>query len=156
MSFEKILNYGIAAMCILILVLWIFKCECGCWRGCVCSEGMCCCSSMSHRIIMSADGAVPEGFRVNKSRSVTLYQVGWCGVCKGFRPEWEKIKSNLASTGIAFSEINGDKARDPSIKSYPTIVMIDEWGNRHQLVGARPAEAVQRWITAPVPDQYLH
>ena len=62
--------------------------------------------------------------------TLTLYYAPWCGHCKRFMPEWEKVESALKARGdIIVRKVNGDENPEElkanKIQGFPTIVMSD-------------------------------
>jgi Thioredoxin len=84
--------------------------------------------------------------RINDTRRVYLHSVSWCGYCKAFKPMWEQLKSQ--NPDVAFEEIDGDVTKDPLVTSYPTIIMLDERGQRHVYTAQRTISQLTEWIRA--------
>jgi len=85
----------------------------------------------------------------NKFRTVTLHWVQWCGYCKIMMPIWLKIKSEVPPRFV-MHEVNGDEYPTPGINFFPTIVMIDEYGKRHQYKGPADYKRLVNWLLIPV------
>ena len=88
--------------------------------------------------------------QLNIRRRVTLHHTKWCGYCKRLKPTWNRLKKDLAGTGIEFIESDEDVAKTPGVKSYPTIRMLDENGNVHQFAqDVRTYETLRAWMLSP-------
>ena len=87
--------------------------------------------------------------RLNPRRKVMLHHTPWCGYCKRLMPIWNVVKKDLRDTNIEFNEINEDIAKTEGIKTYPTIVMIDEYGHRHVYENIRTVEDIKNWVLSP-------
>jgi thiol-disulfide isomerase/thioredoxin len=94
--------------------------------------------------------------RINNTRRIYLHYTNWCGYCKKMKPVWEQVKSVLADTALEFHEIDEDVAKTPGVNGYPTILMIDENGFRHQYPGPSDFEQLRAWCVAPAPPQSTH
>lgn len=91
--------------------------------------------------------------QINNTRRVYLHYTNWCGFCKKMKPIWAQVKGTLAETALEFYEIDEDVAKTPGVNSYPTILMIDENGFRHQYPGAYDFEQLRSWCVMPKPPQ---
>lgn len=94
--------------------------------------------------------------KINNTRRVYLHYTNWCGFCKKMKPIWAQVKETLAETAVEFYEIDEDVAKTPGVNSYPTILMIDENGFRHQYPGAYNFEQLRSWCVSPDPPQKTH
>jgi len=94
--------------------------------------------------------------RINNIRRVYLHYTNWCGYCKQMKPIWGSVKTALEDTGIEFYEIDEDVAKTPGVNGYPTILMIDENGFRHQYPGHIDFEKLRAWCVEPTPPQTVH
>jgi thiol-disulfide isomerase/thioredoxin len=62
--------------------------------------------------------------------TLTLYYAPWCGHCKRFMPEWEKVEAALKGRGdIIVRRVNGDESPEEmkanKVTGFPTIIMSD-------------------------------
>lgn len=94
--------------------------------------------------------------RINNTRRIYLHYTNWCGFCKRMKPIWESVKSTLTDTTLEFYEIDEDVAKTPGVNGYPTILMIDENGFRHQYPGEPDFEKLRAWCIEPIPPQTVH
>lgn len=90
-----------------------------------------------------------ETTRINGKRQVYFHHTSWCHFCNDFRPTWEQLKSEMVGTDVVFTELDEDKAKTPGVKSYPTIILLDETGRRYLYSGMRTVPDLKRWILAP-------
>jgi thiol-disulfide isomerase/thioredoxin len=87
---------------------------------------------------------------MNNTRRVTLHYTNWCGYCKKMKPVWDQVKKASAGSGIIFSEVDEDIAKTPGVNGYPTIIMLDERGQRSKYIGQADFATLRNWIVAPV------
>lgn len=91
-------------------------------------------------------------FRVEKygsgARVVTLHYTSWCGHCARMKPVWAQVRAACKGRGIVFVESDEEKNRTPGIDSYPTIVMINEYGVREQYQSGPDFDQLHKWVTA--------
>jgi thiol-disulfide isomerase/thioredoxin len=94
---------------------------------------------------------VSESFvdRINNTRRVYLHYTNWCGFCTKMKPVWAQVKETLAESAIEFYEVDEDVAKTPGVNGYPTILMIDENGYRHQYPGGSDFTTLREWCVAP-------
>ncbi|QKF94309.1 thioredoxin [Fadolivirus algeromassiliense] len=78
---------------------------------------------------------------------VILYFADWCGHCKKFKPEWNKLKIELKNMNISFAEYKDgtDDAviQSAGIRGFPTI-RID--GKEYN--GDRSIDAILSYLTS--------
>jgi len=59
--------------------------------------------------------------------TIMLFYVDWCGYCKKFMPDWERLSGSM-SDNANFVKLNGDKetsmAEKYNVKQYPTIIKV--------------------------------
>lgn len=94
--------------------------------------------------------------QINNTRRIYLHYTNWCGYCKKMKPIWAQVKETLADTALEFHEIDEDIAKTPGVNGYPTIIMIDENGFRHQYPGGIDFEKLRSWCASPSPPQKTH
>lgn len=75
---------------------------------------------------------------------INLFYADWCGHCKSFKPEWEKLK-NIGKNNIEFFEYEDSKDTEAinsnKIESYPTI-RIEVDNNTFDYNGMRDADSI--------------
>lgn len=79
------------------------------------------------------------------SKKVSLYYANWCGHCKRFKPEWDKIKTELTKRNISYAEFeegeNSNEIRKAGITGYPTI-MITKGNHNYEYKGPRSIDSI--------------
>jgi len=89
--------------------------------------------------------------KINGKKAMVLFHAPWCGHCKKFMPEWDKISSEAESkldesTTVVLKVDCGDSQNNSThakimekygIKGYPTIMTFDETGNHVEYEGER-------------------
>ena len=85
-----------------------------------------------------------EGF--NGVRNVTLHYTNWCPYCTLMKPVYAEVKAKLQGASFRFSEIDEEIVKTPGINSYPTIIMMDENGNRRQYHGSADVAMLTQWL----------
>jgi thiol-disulfide isomerase/thioredoxin len=81
----------------------------------------------------------------NKNREVTLHYTDWCGACKRMKPVFTKV-AQRADKNIVFRYVDEDKAQTKGISGYPTILMLDEYGVRHEYKGRADFTSLYNWV----------
>lgn len=81
---------------------------------------------------------------------IILYYADWCGHCKAFKPEWEKLKKKLQNTNIKVEEyeesVDGDKMNEDEIQGFPTIRIIKD-KKTSDYNGKRDSESIYHFLT---------
>ncbi len=82
---------------------------------------------------------------------VVLYYADWCGHCKTFKPEWEKLKEMCKEKGIKYADYEADRnvaeIEAANIKGFPTIMV-----NGREYNGPREAKAIFYKLTSKGND----
>lgn len=142
---------AVITLLILIISFIIFSPQCP--FGCGCSRSNesfidryqhCCCSKNENLSNRFADG------QINLTRTVTLYYTSWCVFCKQIKPIWDQVKFATTNSGITFLESLEDQPTNPNITSYPTILMIDEFGHTSKFQGSPDFTDLRNWIVSPI------
>jgi thiol-disulfide isomerase/thioredoxin len=75
----------------------------------------------------------------------------WCGYCKKFKPEWEKLK-NESNLGVKLEEVDcSDSNNTPSLAKeyevggFPTLILVNG-GNKVTYEGERTKDAIVSFI----------
>lgn len=73
----------------------------------------------------------------------------WCGYCKRFKPEWEKLKAE-PNLGVQLEEVDCSNeapalAREYNVKGFPTLILLND-GNKVTYEGERSADAIISFI----------
>ena len=59
--------------------------------------------------------------------TIMLFYVDWCGYCKKFMPDWNKLSGSMANEAN-FLKLDGDKETDMAkkynVERYPTIIKV--------------------------------
>ena len=96
----------------------------------------------------------------NTGKALVAFLADWCGHCRAFKPEWEKIKNelkmnpNLASGKIITTNdqlMNRLPLRQPS--GFPTITLFDGTTLVEDYSGPRSKEALLDFIKKNMNDQ---
>jgi len=89
------------------------------------------------------------------NKSLILYYAEWCGACKSFKPEWNKIKETLDKKGIKYEEYESDRNPDimtrDNIMAFPTIKIKDN-NKITEYEGPRTHDAIVGSVTGK-PNQ---
>ena len=86
--------------------------------------------------------------------ALVLYYAPWCGHCKKFMPEWNKLSQNLGSNGnIAVNKVdcdaNPEEAEKNDVDGFPTVVLhTDDKSIKYE--GERSEKAIMSWINSHV------
>ena len=75
----------------------------------------------------------------------------WCGYCKKFKPEWEKLKAE-SNLGVQLEEVDCSDsnnvpalAKEYNVGGFPTLILVNG-GNKVTYEGERTAEALVSFI----------
>lgn len=96
---------------------------------------------------------IKEHLIINSHRKVTLHYTNWCGYCKQMRPIWDRVVRSSNGNGIIFEEVDEEKAKNPYITAYPTILMVGRDGRVLQYSGEPDFEKLRAWVLAPLPKK---
>ena len=92
----------------------------------------------------------PRNGNVRTMGPALLYvNVTWCGYCKKARPIMEKVSGILGSIVPVYSidaDDREDLARSLGVKSFPTILYVDESGARYVYEGERTVDAIASFV----------
>ena len=75
----------------------------------------------------------------------------WCGYCKKFKPEWEKLKT-MSNMGVTLEEVDcSDNKNTPAlakqynVRGFPTLILVN--GSKHTTYnGERTASSIVNFI----------
>lgn len=77
-----------------------------------------------------------------------FFYADWCGHCKRTKPEWTSFTQSAATQvpGIKAVAMQDTQSRDVmakfGVKGFPTLVLVDAKGGRHDFTGPRTAAAM--------------
>ena len=78
---------------------------------------------------------------------VILFSADWCGHCKKFKPEWEKLKKKLSNKYTFINYKDTDKeTTEWKINGFPTIYIANK-DHASQYYGERQVDAITEFIT---------
>ena len=87
------------------------------------------------------------------SGGAKLYFFGadWCGYCKKFQPEWEKLKAE-PNVGIELEKVDCTNeppalAKEYNVGGFPTLILVNG-SNKVTYEGERTKDALVRFIKA--------
>ena len=96
---------------------------------------------------------------IDGKRALVLFHADWCGHCKNFMPEWNKISSEVASmdgVDVILAKVECGNAKDNdahkdimekyNIKGYPTILSFDKSGNHTEYDGERSKSGIFKFL----------
>lgn len=117
---------------LIVVVLEYNKCDCGCFKWCVCklhnTHGYCCCTQRETII--------------NKTRLITINTNKLSP--HNLYPIWDDVKKKLFKHNIGVEVLNN------STSASPNIIMIDEHGKSHTYKGPNQIEDIVTWALGPV------
>ena len=78
-----------------------------------------------------------------------FFYADWCGYCKKFKPEWEKLKAE-PNLGVQLEEVDCSNeapalAKEYDVKGFPTLILLND-GNKVTYEGERSADAIISFI----------
>ena len=114
----------------------------------ICSDCMICTgvkSVLNMESFQSMDGGKP---------ALVLYYAPWCGHCKNFMPEWNKLSQNIGNNGSVDvkkvdCDANPEEAEQNDVDGFPTVVLHKD-SNSIKYEGERSEEAIMKWINSQV------
>lgn len=118
------------------------KCPCGCGRP-----------IMSALVKHDTSTESMSGqIQVNDTRVVRLHYTNWCHYCKLMKPVWARVKQACAGSNIIFEEVDEDKTRTPGITGFPTIILVNKFGQSSQYPYGADFEMLRAWVMQPLTD----
>ncbi len=81
--------------------------------------------------------------------TLTYYYMENCGHCKRFAPEWDTFVQNYTGTvKLRKVEMNeaGDDLEKYNISGFPTVIAVDENGDKKEYDGPRTAEGLNKFL----------
>jgi thioredoxin 1 len=81
---------------------------------------------------------------VRDEMKLLRFTASWCQPCKALAKNLEKANLNIPIEVIDIDE-NDQKAIEYSIRSVPTLVLIDD-GNEKRMIGVKTAEEIKKWV----------
>jgi hypothetical protein len=98
---------------------------------------------------------------MGKFANIILYHATWCGHCKTFMPEWEKLTSKIKNNKhITFNSYDSEQEEAKnatinggSLKGFPTIkITIDDNGKKTEIdyMGKRRADEIIDFISQKI------
>lgn len=78
-----------------------------------------------------------------------FFSASWCGYCKRFKPEWEKLKAE-PNLGVQLEEVDCSNeapklAKEYNVKGFPTLILVHS-SNKVTYEGERSANAIISFI----------
>lgn len=78
-----------------------------------------------------------------------FFYADWCGYCRKFKPEWEKLKAE-PNLGIELEEVDCSNeapalAKEYDVKGFPTLILVHS-SNKVTYEGERSANAIISFI----------
>ena len=115
-----------------------------------------------HHFLLSKEGFESSAEELEqhvgeKQKSMVLFYADWCGHCKQFMPEWDKISNeiNEVQENVKLIKVNcGDPQNNKthkkimdtySIQGYPTIKVIEN-GNAKEYDGDRTSSGIKSYL----------
>tara|TARA_Y100000768_G_scaffold388976_1_gene389564 strand:+ start:4905 stop:5477 length:573 start_codon:yes stop_codon:yes gene_type:complete len=83
---------------------------------------------------------------------IAMIHAVWCPHCIDLKPKWEEIVKNNPKFNKNVYDIEQKELQDEitskigNIGGFPTILSIDEQGNRNEYRGSRDKDAITDWI----------
>ena len=85
------------------------------------------------------------------SSKLYFFFAEWCGHCKNFKPEWQKLK-NMSNLGVQFEEVDCSDnrnvpslAKEHNVRGFPTLILVNG-NNNVTYEGNRDAESIAQFI----------
>ena len=82
-------------------------------------------------------------------KELVYFHMNGCGHCKRFTPVWNEFSGNYnGELKLKKLERNeaGDLLQKYEIKGFPTVLLIDEQGNKKEFQGDRSVEGLKNFI----------
>jgi thiol-disulfide isomerase/thioredoxin len=134
---HKQLMYAMIIALVMMAIVNVVKCRCGCWRWCGCTN--CCCNGKEGMATI-----------INLNRVVTLHYTNWCHYCKLMKPVWSQVEAATAGSGIIFKTVDEDVTKTQGINGYPTIRMVTETGELTEYTGTADFATLRNWVVSPI------
>ena len=82
-------------------------------------------------------------------KELVYFHMNGCGHCKNFTPEWEKFASgyngNIKLKKLERAEA-GDLLTKYEVQGFPTVLLLDEQGNKKTFEGERSVQGLESFI----------
>jgi thiol-disulfide isomerase/thioredoxin len=84
-------------------------------------------------------------------KSMIYFHMNGCGHCKNFSPIWDDFSSNYKGS-LKLKKLEREEAGDDMLKKYevqgfPTILLLDEQGNKKEFQGDRSISGLESFAT---------
>jgi len=95
---------------------------------------------------------------ISGQKVLVLFHADWCGHCKKFMPQWDKMSKEIndSESDVKLIKVEcGDASNNKkhaeimkkySIKGYPTILFFDESGNHSEYEGDRSKDGITQFL----------
>ena len=83
-------------------------------------------------------------------KEVVYFHMNGCGHCKRFSPIWDEFSSKY-NGGLKLKKLErkeaGDLLQKYEVKGFPTVLMLDEQGNKKEFQGDRTVSGLESFVS---------